>query len=148
MHVDELFNQYFPQQNEGFDLEAEVSSKQKTRTKNYQYCTEKQPKHCVEQILDKILSNVIFSSMKRKFVAKRRRDLDTEDNVNNNCDVLEETEDFNLQMSGKRKRRKTENLGKNFTSLHRNCLVCGRIVAPKFLHNKNWPTLMILIIFG
>merc|ERR1712241_310110 len=42
-----------------------------------------------------------------------RRDLESEDNVNNNCDILMDTEDFNLQNIGRRKRRKTENLGLN-----------------------------------
>ena len=116
MHVDELFSQYFPSQNEEHELESEVSSKQKNRTtKVDQYSIGKQPKHCVEQILDNILSNVLYCSMKRK--ATRRRELENEDATDdliNNCDILISTEDLHHPNSGKRKRRKTENLGKYF----------------------------------
>ena len=122
MHVDELFNQYFPSQNEGHELEAEVSSKQKNRTtKVDQYSIGKQPKHCVELILDNVLSNVVYSAMKRS-ATKRRRELENEDNLYsdysdhliNDCDILMATEDFHHLNSGKRKRRKTENLGNYF----------------------------------
>ena len=116
MHVDELFNQYFPSQNEEHELETEVSSKPKNRTtKVDQYSIGKQPKHCVEQILDNILSNVLYCSMKRK--ATRRRELENEDSTDdliNNCDILISTEDLHHPNSGKRKRRRTENLGNYF----------------------------------
>merc|ERR1711874_916723 len=113
MHVDELFNQYFPSQNEG--QETEVSSKQKNRTtKVDQYSIGKQPKHCVEQILDNILSNVLYCSMKR--TAKKRRELekdDSSDQLLNDCDILISAEDFHHPNAARRKRRKTENLGLN-----------------------------------
>ena len=75
--------------------------------------------------------------MKKKFAAKRRRDLESEDNVNNNCDILMDTEDFNLQNPGKRKRRKAENLGNFFGEFTWKCLVGWSYDCTEALNKTN-----------